>query len=75
VIVYDRDTLPEGGWREYKQRGTRWMLPATGPLVVVTKEGAYSLGGDWSGFIAVDTCGYPYPVDAEEHALTYEAVR
>lgn len=72
--AYDRDHLPEGEWREYRQRCTRWMVPAGGPFIVHTKEGAYSLGDGWTGFVAVDTHGYPYPIDAEEHAVIYEAV-
>lgn len=72
--TFDRYTLPKDGWKRYRQRGTRWMFPASGPLTVITREGSYSLGEEWSGFIAVDARGYPYPIAGDEHEITYEAV-
>lgn len=69
--VYDKHTLPKGDWQEYRKIGITSMIPVSGPLVVVTLEGEYSLPAGWRGYIAVDTNGCPYPIDEAMHAKSY----
>lgn len=74
VPHYTRDTLPTGQWARYRKTGTTEMRPITGPAVVETMEGPYTLPDGWRGFVAIDTAGYPYPVDAGVHRVSYELV-
>jgi hypothetical protein len=72
VPRYDRDNLPSGPWVEYRKVGTTRMVAITGPVTVETKEGEYPLPDGWQGFVALDTEGYPYPVDRAVHSRSYE---
>jgi hypothetical protein len=77
---YNKDNLPSAEraarWDEYRKIGTTRMWgPVAGPFTLETREGEYeSLPAGWKGFIALDTDGYPYPVEADEHARSYERV-
>jgi hypothetical protein len=68
-MTYTKDDLPKGGWVEYRKKVTTRMVRMNGPFSVETMHGAVSC---LDGFLAVDEAGYPYPIDAEEHARTYE---
>lgn len=71
-MKYTKEDLPVDGWAEYRKVGTTRMTPITGPCTVVTMEGPYELPDGWTGYLAVDTQGWPYPVDAAVHAESYE---
>lgn len=71
-MIYTRDNRPSGSWTEYRKKATTSMISVTGPFTVHTKEGKYDLPEGWQGFIALDSEGYPYPIDAREHKLSYE---
>lgn len=62
------------GWFMARKTASTPMLPARGPLTVVTQEGEYRLPDGWRGFIAVDSAGFPYPIEGAEWRRTYERV-
>lgn len=66
--------LPLNRWRKYRKKVPVSAQPITGPLVVKTREGEYTLPADWRGWIALDSGGYPYPIVDEEFDAMYEAV-
>lgn len=73
IPVYSADQLPDADlFAEYRKTATTRMAPIEGPCVVMTREGDFELPAGWRGFLAIDTGGYPYPVEAAEHARTYE---
>jgi hypothetical protein len=74
IPVYEPGRLPDDGWRLYRKMTLTRMRPVVGPIVIVTQEGRYELPEGWRGFVAVDTAGFPYPIEATEHARTYEEV-
>lgn len=71
---YDRGNLPAPvqAMRRYRKKVPTPMIHVEGPFTVTTAEGLYSLPEGWSGFIAVDTAGHPYPVVDSVHRDSYE---
>ncbi|MGQ0774560.1 MAG: hypothetical protein ACT4NY_09105 [Pseudonocardiales bacterium] len=74
VITYDRDHLPDGEWADYRKTATTRMTPITGPLRIVTVSGPHDLPDGWSGYLAVDVAGHPYPVDLSVAEGSYQRV-
>lgn len=72
MTIYDRDNLPTEGWESWRKTQLTQMVPIEGPCVVVTKEGEYPLPDGWSGQLALDSEGYPYPVEGAVHRASYE---
>lgn len=68
------DGAKKDGWFLARKTALTPMLPAKGPVTVVTQEGDYELPDGWEGFVAVDQAGYPYPIERTEQANTYERV-
>jgi len=63
-------------WQEYRKtktvKATIWPTPFT----CHTQEGFVTLGEDQGeyGYVAVDSHGYPYPIDKDEFEAIYEKV-
>lgn len=72
--MYTVTALPTSGWSEYRKVGTTKMVPISGPCTVVTQEGPYQLPLGWTGYLALDAKGYPYPVESSIHDKSYELV-
>lgn len=68
VPHFTTENLPIEGWREYRKKVTTRMVRIDGPFTVETREGPLTCP---DGYLAVDACGYPYPIAADEHALIY----
>jgi len=61
-------------WAYYKKKNLILMSPVKGPLEIKTKEGVYALPSDWLGYIALDSYGYPYPIEIEEQHRIYNFI-
>lgn len=76
--AYDKDHLPQpvNEMRTFRKTVlTRmWHVELTAPTAVYTLSGRVELPAGWKGYIAVDQAGYPYPIDREEQAKTFEEV-
>lgn len=64
--VRDCESWPE--WRKVKTTRARRI---DGPFEVETREGKLSCQDGW---LAVDSGGFPYPIDNEEFETIYEAL-
>lgn len=72
---YTKEDLPAAGWAEYRKLGTTRMTPIAGPCTVMAQEGPYNLPAGWTGYLALDGGGWPYPIDSAVHADNYEQAR
>lgn len=61
-------------WRWFQKKVPTRMLPAKGPARFVTKDGIVDVSSDWKGYVALDSEGYPYPLEASIHDQSYEQV-
>lgn len=71
--LWTRDDLPEGEWREYRKAQPTRMIRMTEPFACKTVDGNHAVCSD--GWLAVDSQGHPYPVDASEHEASYKPAR
>ena len=72
IVRFTRDNLEKGlelQWSSYRKTTLTKMCRVPGPFEVVTREGVIECQ---DGYLAIDSGGWPYPIDAEEHARTYE---
>jgi hypothetical protein len=69
--TYGTNQLPDGPWRDYVKTTPTRMCQITGPCTIYTLEGPLDMPSGWEGWLAVDSKGHPYPIDAEVHASTY----
>lgn len=70
----DPSTLDSLDFEEYVKKGTTRMAFVQGPFRVSTLEGVLELPEDWTGYIALDAKGHPYPVEKVIADRTYERV-
>ena len=71
MTTYSKDHLPgdPDSWPEFvKVRRTK-ATRVSGPFTVQTREGTLTCE---NGYIALDSAGYPYPVDYDEFWAIYE---
>lgn len=68
---YTRDSLDGLKFEEYAKRGTTSLAPVVGPCRVSGKQGLVELGEGWTGYIALDADGDPYPVELDVAERTY----
>jgi len=75
-IIYNVQSVKNvdpGKWKWFRKTTPTKMLPARGPCKIITVGNVpVSLPAGWEGFVAVDSEGFPYPVDGLVHADTYE---
>ena len=68
-IFFTRDTIPDGPFMPFQKV---YVTPATkidGTFHCVTSEGNVASCTD--GWLAIDSRGYPYPINNYEFELTY----
>lgn len=58
-------------WPEYRKKTTTRATRIEGEFAVKTSEGTLTCK---DGYLAVDSRGWPYPIDREEFEAIYEAV-
>lgn len=67
---FSRDALPaEDSFGLYRKTALTRMTRVDGPFTVDTREGTLTCPDGW---LAVDSAGWPYPIDATEHTAIYE---
>lgn len=66
-MSYSKDNLPDG-FREYQRRVPVRAIRIDGPFEVKTREGTLTCPDGW---LAIDTSGCPYPIDADEFPRLY----
>lgn len=70
---YAQGTLPEGApWRRYRKRSQTVATYVEGPFNISTREGSLTLPEGWRGYVALDTHGYPYPIELDEFRNIYQ---
>jgi hypothetical protein len=70
--IYTKDSLPDAEFAEYiKMRVTR-AAKIDGMFHCVTSEGNVASCSD--GWLAIDSRGFPYPVNSLEFESTYQMV-
>jgi hypothetical protein len=68
--VFTRESLPdEGKFSEYQKTQPTKAMRVKGPFQVATREGIVSCSDGW---LAIDSDGWPYPIEAQEFARVYE---
>lgn len=68
--VFTRDSLPPGEYRQFRKTRLTEAIKISGTFYCVTSEGNVASCTD--GWLAVDSRGYPYPVNSAEFESTYE---
>lgn len=68
---YTRDCLPDDGWEEFSRSNTTKMVRIDGPFTITTKGEEVRCEDGW---LALDSDGDPYPVDAQVHRTSYTQV-
>ena len=59
------------GWNLYRKKVSTKAIRIEGPFEVETTEGVLICG---DGFLAIDSRGYPYPIDKAEFENIYEKI-
>ena len=62
--------LPEGA-KKYRKKTLTTAVRIEGPFIVYTREGQLSCK---DGYLAIDSGGFPYPIDREEFERIYEEI-
>ena len=70
--LFTRDSLPDGEYLRFRKTYSPVAIRMSGPFSCMTSEGNIASCAD--GWLAVDSRGHPYPVNAEEFTATYEIV-
>ncbi len=70
-MVISKDNLPSGDYRYYRKTPLTRMLRMDDSFTVQTDEGIMTCH---DGYLAIDSRGFPYPINADEHAAIYEEV-
>lgn len=65
---YSKDNLPQEGWKTYRKKRLTDAMRIEGPFEVETTEGVLVCK---DGYLAIDSRGFPYPIDKEEFEQIY----
>lgn len=70
-MIYSRDNLPSdpATWTGYRKKTVTRALRIEGPFTVLTAEGPLTMP---DGYLAIDSRGWPYPIDAREFEAIYD---
>jgi hypothetical protein len=67
--LFTSDNLPDGVFGEYRKTYTTPAVRMRGPFRCLTSEGNVAPCDD--GWLAIDSRGFPYPINAPEFERTY----
>jgi hypothetical protein len=70
IPTFDLDHLPGEGWTIWRKTALTRAIRISGAFAVDTPEGVMVCEDGW---LALDSRGNPYPIDAAEFAAIYEA--
>jgi hypothetical protein len=70
MLAVSADSLPDGGWAEYRKTATTKARPMTQPFKVQTTEGV--MEGKAGDYLCLDNAGNPYPCAREIFLSSYE---
>lgn len=68
---YKKGNLVTLCWPWYRKKNLTQAIRIVGPFEVETTEGTLTCQ---NGYLAVDSRGFPYPIDKEEFETIYEKV-
>ena len=71
-VFVSKDDLPDGPYRRYSKSFAPKAIRMTGTFHCLTSEGNVATCTD--GWLAIDSHGYPYPINAAEFDSTYVAL-
>lgn len=70
--VYSIARLPTGvRFEPYRKKAPTYAIRIEGKFVVQTSDGLVQCDDGW---LALDSRGYPYPIDADEFARSFEEI-
>jgi hypothetical protein len=69
---FSKDHLPAGDWSRANHTRIVQYVKMDEPFTVVTANGMASCA---SGYLALDSRGYPYPIDEDEFDGSYEPAK
>jgi len=72
ILTFEKDYLPEKGWAKYRKKYLTKAQRITEPFEVKTTEGPLVCQ---DGYLAIDSRGFPYPIDKDEFENIYEEIR
>jgi hypothetical protein len=67
-----KDSYPDVHFKEYAKIRTTWAVKIEGTFHCVTSEGNVASCSD--GWLAIDSHGFPYPVNTFEFETTYKPI-
>ena len=70
--VFSRELLPEGSYGSFVKVRETLAIRMSGTFSCLTSEG--NIASCTGGWLAVDSMGHPYPINAEEFDLTYRQI-
>lgn len=70
--VFTKDSLPTGEYQQFRKTRITDAIKISGTFHCITSEG--NIASCTDGWLAVDSRGYPYPVNSAEFESTYEPV-
>lgn len=69
MIKYSRDNIPTSGWADYVRKNDLQAVRIEGCFEVETINGEVRCE---DGYLAIDGCGWPYPITVEVFERTYK---
>jgi hypothetical protein len=70
--LFRKESLPEGSFQEFEKVRRTMAMRIEGTFHCLTSEG--NLASCTDGWLALDSKGHPYPINAEEFDLTYRPI-
>ena len=71
ILTFKKECLPEKGWVKYRKKHLTKAQRIIESFEVETTEGILICR---DGYLAIDSRGFPYPIDKEEFETIYEKV-
>jgi hypothetical protein len=69
---FSKDDLPDGAYRRYRKTFAPRAIRIEGTFHCATSEG--NIASCTDGWLAIDSRGFPYPINSAEFDATYDLV-
>jgi hypothetical protein len=67
--IFNKDSIPGAGWQEFQRKNNALAMRIDGQFEVETINGVVVCD---DGYLAIDACGWPYPLEKEVFERTYK---